>query len=79
MNHMFSVMLSQTGLFFQYLLLLYFTIQVAYLLFFSIAGPRRNGHLFIDELYKKGVRNFAVDFSFSNQIQEYPLAKFLNL
>lgn len=35
---MFSVMLSQTGLFFQYLLLLYFTIQVAYLLFFSIAG-----------------------------------------
>ena len=45
-------------------------------LFFSITGPRRNGHLFIGELYKKGVRNFVVDFSFSNQIQQYPLANF---
>lgn len=38
MNHNFSVMLLQTALFFQYLLVFYFTIQVAYLLFFSIAG-----------------------------------------
>ena len=45
-------------------------------LFFSIAGPRRNGHLFISELYKKGVRNFVVDYSFSNQLQQYPIANF---
>ena len=38
MKHNFSIMLSQTSLFFQYLLVFYFTIQVAYLLFFSIAG-----------------------------------------
>ncbi len=29
-------------------------------LFFAIQGPRRDGHQFIDELYKKGVRNFVV-------------------
>ena len=38
MNHNFSVLLLQTALFFQYLLLFYCTIQVAYLLFFSIVG-----------------------------------------
>ena len=27
-------------------------------LFFALAGPRRNGDFFIDELYKKNVRNF---------------------
>ncbi|HZG23277.1 MAG TPA: hypothetical protein VEZ17_01795, partial [Chitinophagaceae bacterium] len=29
-------------------------------LFFSLAGPRRNGHLFIPELYEKSVFNFVV-------------------
>jgi len=29
-------------------------------LFFSLKGPRRNGGLFIEELYKRGVRNFIV-------------------
>ncbi|HLF46142.1 MAG TPA: bifunctional UDP-N-acetylmuramoyl-tripeptide:D-alanyl-D-alanine ligase/alanine racemase, partial [Chitinophagaceae bacterium] len=29
-------------------------------LFFAIKGARRNGHKFIPELYKKGVRNFVV-------------------
>lgn len=29
-------------------------------LFFSLKGPRRDGHQFIAELYKKGVRNFVV-------------------
>lgn len=29
-------------------------------LFFALEGPQRNGHLFIGELYKKGVRNFVV-------------------
>jgi alanine racemase len=29
-------------------------------LFFALKGPRRDGHLFIAEVYKKGVRNFVV-------------------
>ncbi|MBS1631387.1 MAG: bifunctional UDP-N-acetylmuramoyl-tripeptide:D-alanyl-D-alanine ligase/alanine racemase [Bacteroidetes bacterium] len=28
--------------------------------FFALKGPRRDGHQFISELYKKGVRNFVV-------------------
>ncbi len=30
-------------------------------LFFALNGPRRSGSFFIEELYKKGVRNFVVD------------------
>lgn len=30
-------------------------------LFFALRGPRRDGHLFLEELYKRGVRNFIVD------------------
>lgn len=33
--------------------------------FFALGGPRRNGNLFIPELYEKGVRNFVVDESFA--------------
>jgi alanine racemase len=29
-------------------------------LFFALRGPRRDGHQFIAELYKKGVRAFVV-------------------
>ncbi|HET9434332.1 MAG TPA: hypothetical protein VFO37_11280, partial [Chitinophagaceae bacterium] len=29
-------------------------------LFIALKGPRRNGHNFIPDLYKKGVRNFIV-------------------
>ena len=29
-------------------------------LFFSLKGPRRDGSLFVEELYKRGVRNFVV-------------------
>jgi len=29
-------------------------------IFFALTGPRRNGHLFIDELYKKGLRYFVI-------------------
>ena len=29
-------------------------------LFIALKGPRRNGHNFITELYKQGVRNFIV-------------------
>lgn len=46
-------------------------------LFFALTGPRRNGHLFIDELYKKGLRYFVV----SQNIDEanYPDAIFLRV
>ncbi|MCK4663791.1 MAG: bifunctional UDP-N-acetylmuramoyl-tripeptide:D-alanyl-D-alanine ligase/alanine racemase [Bacteroidales bacterium] len=45
-------------------------------LFFALTGERYNGHNFIEELYKQGVRNFVVssipvnysDFKFSNFI-----------
>ena len=29
-------------------------------LFFALKGPRRDGHTFIKEAYKKGIRNFIV-------------------
>ena len=29
-------------------------------LFFALIGPRRNGHSFLEEAYKKGVRSFVV-------------------
>ena len=44
-------------------------------LFFAIKGIRRDGHQFIPELYKRGVRNFII----SQQIDtgEYSAANFL--
>ena len=36
-------------------------------LFFALKGHRRNGHKFIPELYKKGVRNFVVSEDLSDQ------------
>ncbi len=40
-------------------------------LFFALKGPRRDGHQFIPELYKKGVRNFVVtDNAFANTFTE---------
>ncbi len=30
-------------------------------LFFALKGPRRNGHQFISEAYRKGIRNFVID------------------
>ncbi|OJU25773.1 MAG: bifunctional UDP-N-acetylmuramoyl-tripeptide:D-alanyl-D-alanine ligase/alanine racemase [Sphingobacteriales bacterium 41-5] len=46
-------------------------------LFFALTGPRRNGHLFIDELYGKGLRHFVV----SQSIDEgrYPGSIFLKV
>ena len=32
-------------------------------LFFALDGPRRNGHLFIEDLYRRGGRNFVVHLS----------------
>ena len=44
-------------------------------LFFAIKGPRRDGHQFIPELYKRGVRNFIVSQEIEAGI--YPGANFL--
>lgn len=46
-------------------------------LFFAIKGGRRNGHLFIDELYKKGVRNFVV--SDEVELKNYPEGNFFGV
>lgn len=40
-------------------------------LFFSLSGPRRNGNIFIDELYMKGVQNFIVDQTFLFDSNKY--------
>ena len=44
-------------------------------LFFAIKGPRRDGHQFIAELYKKGVRNFVVSSVINQSL--FPEANFL--
>jgi Alr-MurF fusion protein len=44
-------------------------------LFFALEGPRRDGHQFIPELYKKGVRHFVV--SEKMEVSVYPEANFL--
>ena len=47
-------------------------------LFFALDGPRRNGVLFIPELYKKGVRHFVVDQGFMDAATvNFPGADFL--
>ena len=44
-------------------------------LFFALKGIRRDGHQFIPELYKKGVRNFIVSEKMDTTI--YPQSNFL--
>ena len=44
-------------------------------LFFALKGPRRDGHQFIPELYKKGVRSFVT--SEDLDIAAYPEASFI--
>lgn len=46
-------------------------------LFFALKGPRRDGHQFIADLYKRGVMNFVVDRQM--EIREYPEANFLKV
>ena len=46
-------------------------------MFFAIRGERRNGHLFIAELYRKGVRAFVV--SEEPDVDAYPGAAFLRV
>ena len=49
-------------------------------IFFALSGPRRNGFLFIAELYEKGVRTFIVDDRFTvDQLAAYPLANILQV
>jgi len=49
-------------------------------LFFALAGPRRYGTAFIDELYSKGVRSFVVDENFTAlTIAQYPEGNFLQV
>lgn len=47
-------------------------------LFFAIVGERHDGHNFIRELYKKGVRNFVVS-SLTGQQNELPESNFILL
>jgi Alr-MurF fusion protein len=44
-------------------------------LFFALHGPRKDGHQFVQELYKKGVRNFIVSEKINTD--NYPAANFL--
>jgi alanine racemase len=49
-------------------------------LFFALGGPRRNGNVFIPELYDKGVRNFIVDETFTEEAaQSFADANFLQV
>lgn len=46
-------------------------------LFFALKGARRNGHQFINELYKKGVRSFVTSEAIDET--QYPAAYFLKV
>lgn len=46
-------------------------------LFFALKGPRRDGHQFIADLFKRGVMNFVVDRQM--EIRDYPEANFLKV
>ncbi len=46
-------------------------------LFFSLAGPRRQGSTFVQDLYNKGVRNFIVDESFTFLPQDFAAANII--
>jgi alanine racemase len=49
-------------------------------IFFALAGPRRAGSVFIDNLYQKGVRCFVVDEEFGNpEIEKFTKATFLQV
>ncbi|HRO44340.1 bifunctional UDP-N-acetylmuramoyl-tripeptide:D-alanyl-D-alanine ligase/alanine racemase [Agriterribacter sp.] len=52
-------------------------VHAASSLFFALPGPRRNGHLFIPELYARGIKNFVADLSF--ETKDYPNANFIRV
>jgi Alr-MurF fusion protein len=46
-------------------------------LFFTVAGPRRQGNAFVKDLYDKGVRNFIVDTGFVFLPEDYKEANII--
>lgn len=46
-------------------------------LFFALQGPRRDGHIYIDELYERGLRYFVVSQNFEQN--NYPGAIFIKV
>ena len=48
-------------------------------LFFALRSGRNDGHDFIPDLYRRGVRNFVVDTLPENRITAYPDANFLKV
>ena len=48
-------------------------------LFFALKSGRNNGHDFIPDLYRRGVRNFVVDTVPANREASYPDANFLKV
>ncbi|MFM2048362.1 MAG: hypothetical protein RI955_910, partial [Bacteroidota bacterium] len=51
--------------------------QTSNTLFFAIKGARQNGHLYIQNLYDKGVRNFIVEEELD--LLKFPLANFIKV
>ncbi|WMJ71757.1 bifunctional UDP-N-acetylmuramoyl-tripeptide:D-alanyl-D-alanine ligase/alanine racemase [Cytophagaceae bacterium ABcell3] len=48
-------------------------------LFFAIPGERNNGHKYIEEIYKKGIRLFIVQKGHSKNINSFPEASFIEV
>jgi len=48
-------------------------------LFFAIKSERNDGHNYILELYRRGVRNFVVETVPGNSLADYPDANFLKV
>ena len=48
-------------------------------LFFALKSGRRNGHEFIPDLYRRGVRNFVVDALPQDYATTYPGSNFLKV
>jgi len=46
------------------------------LIFFALTGKNHDGHLFIDNLYQKGIRIFVVE-KMPDEVQRYPEAAFI--
>ena len=48
-------------------------------LFFALMSERNDGHRYITDLYRRGVRNFVVAFVPDDRAQQYPDANFLKV
>jgi alanine racemase len=48
-------------------------------LFFALKSERNDGHNYIDDLYRRGVRNFVVEHVPDNWQQQYPHSNFLKV